>query len=251
MPTPTIETILSAALLLAGTALAAAEPTAPPPSAAPSAPTAQPEINQAQQLVFMNDLLRQVPAGGVLEYRFTRRGKDLRDIQDRVKATVTRVAPDGRRDLTFDFLSEGLHLDFHPATDYRGNPVPIQFLERDIKEMAEATEGDIGYFRNRIRNAFSHPDVRPVRILVDGQELEGTRVTVTPYIDDPNIANFKTYANKRYDFLFSEQVPGGLYQIRTAVPADNDAPPVIEEQLTFERLTLDALPTAQPTTEPH
>ena len=51
--------------------------------------------------------------------------------------------------------------------------------------------------------------------------------------------------------LFRSQVPGGLYQIRTAVPADNDAPPVIEEQLTFERLTLDALPTAQPTTEPH
>ncbi|HYN77258.1 MAG TPA: hypothetical protein VES73_05645 [Lamprocystis sp. (in: g-proteobacteria)] len=237
MPTPSTTAPLAAALLLAGATLTAVEEApSPPPETAPAISEAPPMLNQAQQLVLANDLMGKVPAGSTLEYRFTRRGKDMKDYQDRVKVTVARVAPDGRRDLTFDFLSEGHHLDFHPATDYRGNPVPIHFLERDIKEMAEATEGDIGYFRNRLRKAFAQPQVQPVKITVDGHELDGTQVTVMPYVDDPNIANFKTYANKRYDFLFAEQLPGGLYQIRTTVPADGGDSPVIEEQLTFDHL---------------
>jgi hypothetical protein len=243
MPLPATPALLAAALLLAGEALPAAEPTAPAPAPTtpPVAPSAQPEVNQAQRLVFMNDGMRNVPAGSGLEYRFSRRGKDMKDYQDRVKVTVTRVAEDGGRDLQFDFLSEGFHIDFHPTTGYRGNPVPIQFLERDIKEMAEATEGDAGYFRNRIRKAFTHPDLQPVKIEVDGKPLDGVQVTVRPYADDPNIAKFKSYANKRYEFVFAEQVPGGLWQIRTTVPGDTgEAPviaPVIEEQLTFEHLT--------------
>jgi hypothetical protein len=232
MPEPRSKASLTAALLLLlGPVAAAAQPEAPQVSQEVS-----PQVNQAQQLIFMNDLMHNVPTGTVLEYTFTRRGKDLPDYKDRVKVTVSRAAADGTRDLEFDFLSEGHHLDFHPATAYRGNPVPIQFLERDIKEMSEATEGDIGYFRNRIRKAFSHAETHPVKIGLAGKDLDGTQVTLTPYVDDPNIANFKTYANKRYDFLFSEQVPGGLYQIRTEVPGETGGL-VIEEQLTFDHLT--------------
>jgi hypothetical protein len=238
-------TLLGAALLLAGISLAAAQairPNVPPPTSEPAsepaaAPEPAPEINQAQQLVFMNDLMRNVPAGSALEYRFTRHGKDLPDYQDRVIVTVTGVADDGRRDLTFDFLSAGHHLDFHPATAYTGNPVPIQFLERDIKEMAEATEGDIGYFRNRLRRAFANPQVQPVKITLGERTLDGIQVTLVPFADDPNISHYQDYANKRYDFLFSEQVPGGLYQIRTLQPAPTGQVPVLEEQLTFDHTT--------------
>ncbi len=238
MSTSTTHGVLAAALLSTALAASAAETSSSGTPAAPKVtPEPAPEVNRAQQLVFLNDLMQNVPAGSVVEYRFTRHGRDLKDYQDRATVTVSRVAADGRRDLQFDFLSGGQHLDFHAASDYQGNPTPIHFLERDIKEMAEATEGDIGYFRNRIRKAFTHPDVRPARISLGDKELEAVQITLRPFVDDPNLQHFKEYANKRYDFLFSEQVPGGLFQIRTLVPAESGDTPVLEEQLTFDHET--------------
>jgi len=241
MPAPATRTALLAALLLAGAATAAPDGT---PAAAPQTDQEPaPRLTQAQQLVFANDLMQKVPAGSVLEYRFTRHGKDLPDYQDRITVTVTCVADDGKRDLQFDFLSGGHHLDFQPATAYRGNPVPIQFLERDIKELAAATEGASGYFRNRLRAAFAQAQSEPVTIPVDGQEVPGVRITLKPFAGDPNSARFKDYADKGYEFLFSEQVPGGLYQISTRVPSAGSDAPLIEEQLTFDHRNPDT-PTA-------
>lgn len=239
MSATSYRTALTGALLLAGAALAAAEPppAAPSSPAAAPAPDRNPDLNRAQQLVFMNDLMQRVPAGSTLDYRFTRHGKDLPDYQDRVTVTVARVAADGTRDLAFDFLSGGCHLDFKPVIGYRGNPTPIHFLERDIKELADATTGAIGYFRNRIRGAFAHPAIQPVKITLADREVDGIQIRITPFVDDPNIDRLKDYAHKRYDFLFSEQVPGGLYQIRTTVPAASGDTPLIEEQLTFDHQT--------------
>lgn len=234
MSAPAIPFLLTAALAIPG--LAADPAGAPPPAQAP-APSSPSEVNQAQRLVFMNDGMRNVPVGGVLEYGFSSGGKDRESFADRVLVKVSRVGEDGRRDMEFDFLTGERHLDFHPATAYLGNPVSIHFLERDISELAKETGGDIAYFRNRVRRAFTHPEIRPVKIPLDGKELNGVSVSVTPFVDDPNKERFPAYANKRYDFLFSEQVPGGLYRIRTTVPGTSDQGPVIEEDLTFRRET--------------
>ena len=233
MSATAIPALLAAALAILGSAaLAADHAGAPPPVQAP-APDSPPEINQAQRLVFMNDGMRNVPVGSVLEYGFSSGGKDRDSYSDRVTVKVSRVGEDGRRDMQFDFLTGEHHLDFSPATDYRGNPVSIHFLERDISELAKETGGDIAYFRNRVRRAFTHPEVRPVKISLDGKALDGVSVSVTPFVDDPNKERFPAYTNKRYDFLFSEQVPGGLYRIHTTVPGESGQGATIEEDLTF------------------
>jgi hypothetical protein len=149
--------------------------------------------------------------------------------------TVTEVRPDNPRDLSFEFLSGQRRIDFHDAEGYRGNPVIIQFLERDIRDMSLATGGSTNYFRNRIRKSFKEPQLRTISISVDGQAIEATEVTVTPFAKDPNIDKFERYAPKRYELIFSDQLPGGLYRIRTLVPGDDR--PVMEEQLTFSGVT--------------
>jgi hypothetical protein len=231
--------LLAAALAIPGSvAFAADQAGAPRPVQAPAAsPDSPPEVNQAQRLVFMNDGMRNVPVGGVLEYGFSSGGKNRESFTDRVLVKVSRVGEDGRRDMEFDFLTGERHLDFHPATAYRGNPISIHFLERDISELAKETGGDIAYFRNRVRRAFTHPDIRPAKVALDGKELDGVSVSVTPFVDDPNEGRFPAYANKRYDFLFSEQIPGGLYRIRTTVPDASGQGPAIEEDLTFRAKT--------------
>ena len=196
------------------------------------------QLNQAQQLVFMQDHLWDIPKGSSLNYIFTSETKDVESYSDRVKITVTNVTEDAGRDLEFDFLSGPNHIDFTPAVGYTGNPVIIHFLERDISQMVSETDGTNGYFRNRIRKSFSQPKrVRDIKLSFQGKELDGVEVVVEPFISDPNVAQFQIYAKKRYEFTFSEQVPGGVYRIHTLVPGENGVGVLIDEELKFHQLT--------------
>ncbi len=48
---------------------------------------------------------------------------------------------------------------------------------------------------------------------------------------------FPFYAKKRYEFLFAEDLPGGLYQIHTQVPDEGGADSMIDERLTFRDIS--------------
>jgi len=199
-----------------------------------------PELNQAQQLVFFEDHMQGVPAGSRLDYGFksTTLDSDSDSFSDKVEVKVTKVVSDHKRDLEFNFLNGENHIDFSPAKAYRGNPVLIHFLERDILQMARSTGGFNGFFRNRIRDSFKRPaEVRDVKIPYHDKQVNGTEIIVTPFVADPFADNFKLYENKRYEFIFSDQVPGGIYRIHTQVPGDNGKDVLIDEEMTFLDIT--------------
>jgi len=80
-------------------------------------------------------------------------------------------------------------------------------------------------------------------------------VRIQPYLHDPMHASFEKYVRKTYTFVLSEQVPGGLYELRTSLgngaavrtaaapaaaspPAESPAAaPVIDETLTLISVT--------------
>jgi hypothetical protein len=217
---------IAATLLLSSTVLSANK-VLPPPN-----------LNQAQKLVFFKDHLHGVAKGSELDYGFKSTTKGAESFTDEIKITVTNVVNERKRDLEFNFLSGAHHIDFTPAKNYSGNPVLIHFLERDISQMAKDTGGSNGYFRNRIRDSFRQPsEMRDVKIHYQGEDLNGTEVVVTPFVADPNISNFALYAHKRYEFTFSDQVPGGIYRIHTLVPSDDGKSALIDEEMTFQQIT--------------
>jgi hypothetical protein len=195
-----------------------------------------PKLNEAQKLIFFKDHLKGVTKGSQIDYDFKSvTGEE--QFKDKITVKITEIVSDGKRDLEFDFLSGSHHIDFTPAKGYTGNPVIIHFLERDISLLAKDTGGWNGYFRNRIRDSFKNPvHVNEVEFKFNGNDLKGTEVVVTPFIGDPNAANFKLYVNKRYEFLFSDQVPGGIYRIRTLVPSEDGKQVLIDEGMTFKNI---------------
>lgn len=229
--------LLTCVLLGVQTGVDTAEAAPPPDGSTQVNRQGDPGINEAQRLVFMNDHLGDIASGSVLNYDFTRTGKAVEAFSDTVKIKVTGVHAGGRRDLEFDFLAGPNHVDFHPAKAYLGNPVAIHFLERDIAEMARRTGGNIGYFRNTIRKSFVNPEINATKIDVGGHQLDAVAVTVTPFTGDPNVDKFPFYAKKRYEFLFAEDLPGGLYQIHTQVPDEGGGDSLIDEQMTFNALS--------------
>ncbi|MEJ2620209.1 MAG: hypothetical protein P8163_08090 [Candidatus Thiodiazotropha sp.] len=196
-----------------------------------------PDLNEAQKLIFFKDHLVGITKGSQLNYQFRSRTDNER-FDDKISIRVTNIVSEGKRDLEFDFLSGENHIDFTPAKSYTGNPVIIHFLERDISLMSRDTGGWNGYFRNRIRNSFRKPkQVDEVTFEFNGEKVKGTEIVITPFIGDPNAQNFKLYANKRYEFLFSDHVPGGVYRIHTQVLGENGKQPLIDEEMTFKQVT--------------
>lgn len=212
------------------------------PAAAQNAPTAEkapPDqpISEAETLLFMTDHLKASKMPTRLQYSFRKESSLDGSFDDSVD--IDLKGKGGAKLATTRFLSDDRTVNYPPVENAEGNPVILWFLDRDIKEMERLTGGKSPYFRKRIRLALAEKaEVRPVKFSFDGKEVSGTEIKVVPYLDDPNKAKFgKVSTSKYYLFTLSDQVPGGVYQIRAVVPDEAaTGKPLIEESLTFSRV---------------
>jgi hypothetical protein len=206
---------------------------------APAADRASPDqpVSEAETLLFMTNHLQSTKLPARLVYTFRKDGTLEGPFDDSVDMDLKGKG--GGKLATTRFLSEGRSVQYPPVEHAEGNPVILWFLERDIKEMERLTGGKSPYFQKRIRLALvDKAEVRPVTFSFGGREVSGTEIKVSPYLDDPNKSKFgKVSPAKFYVFTLSDQVPGGVYQIRAVVPDDaGGGKPLIDETLTFDRI---------------
>jgi hypothetical protein len=184
-------------------------------------------ISVAETLLFQTDHLQNVRAPLTLTYAFRKLGSLEPGFDDRVQVILAVDKPA----VTMHFLSGPRERKAADAEDAAGNPALLGFLERDIAEMQRLTGGSVNYFRKRIRLALAEAaQVRPRRFTYGGKPIDGREVSIEPYRNDPLHQRFEQYVGKRYTFVVSEQVPGGLYQVRGALPG---AAPLMDETLTL------------------
>jgi hypothetical protein len=219
---------------------------------APGAAAAQ-AISKAETLLFETDHLAKTNAPATLEYAFRKESNVEPGYSDKVRLELARV--NGKLSATLHFLS-GEHKQEIPALEEaHGNPVLLGFLEHDIAEMKRLTGGSTSYFRKRIRMALAEgAQVSRQSVTYQGKTVQAQTVRIQPYLNDPMHARFEKYLQKTYTFVVSDQVPGGLYQLRTstgkpepvrtsgapaagAPPGAPAATPVIDETLTLISVT--------------
>jgi hypothetical protein len=179
---------------------------------------AQPQpISPAEKLLFQTNQWHQVTAPVALSYTYKKVSNSEPGFEDEVRVDVTKIHPDGSAAVSMQFLTGSRNLKIADLDNAQANPALLGFLERDIAEMKRLTGGMPNYFRKRIRLALANgAHMRPVTFTYRGQQLTGQEVSVQPYLDDPLHERFEKYVDKRYVFVISEQVAGGVYQIRTS-----------------------------------
>jgi hypothetical protein len=195
-------------------------------------------ISPAETLLFETDHLARLQAPATLVYDFRKVSNVEPGFSDKVQLDLAKVK--GKQSATLHFLS-GEHKQDIPALDeVHGNPVLLGFLEHDIAEMKRLTGGAANYFRKRIRMALAEGAQLTLQpISWRGQTVQAQAVRIQPYLDDPLHARFEQYIRKTYTFVLSDQVPGGVYQLRTSLGtpgvklAGAKAAPVIDETLTL------------------
>jgi len=202
----------------------------------PSLATGDGDYTQAQFALFNTPHLANITEPVTLTYDFRRSATEGEGggFEDLVKMTVTEVGTDGRRNLSFQYLSGERRRPFTAVEGFRGNPLIMLFLQHDVEGMQKATGGASVYFRNRIRHAFRRgAEVGESTVELGGETLGATRVTIRPFAKDPKLARFPRLAEKWYEFVLAPGVPGGLYQIRSVVPSASGGEPPIENSLTY------------------
>jgi hypothetical protein len=198
---------------------------------APQAATAAAQdISNAETLLFQTRHLQNVKGPATLRYSFHKEGSAEPGFDDQVRLVLAA----GKPVATLQFLSGERQVAAPPVDDPEGNPVLLGFLEHDIAEMHRLTGGSTNYFRKRIRLALAEgAQVSPRHFSFAGKEVDGREIAIQPYLNDPMGARFEKYVGKRYAFVVSPQVPGGVYQIRAAAAGAAGAPALLDETLTL------------------
>mgnify|MGYP003438835954 FL=1 len=206
-------------------------------------------ISEAEKMLFMTDHLKNVNEPAVIQYNFKRDGQLEAVFDDQVKVELKKNGS-GKTALVHFLTGERKATELQPVESATGNPVLLGFLERDLVEMKRLTGGATAYFRKRIRLALvDKAEVKPTTFTFDGKEIKGHEISVRPFIDDPMKQKMEKYVNKNYVFVLSEQVPGGIYQIRTSIPAagkieggkgNASSMSMIEETMTLTKQTKSA-----------
>jgi hypothetical protein len=218
----------------------------------PGAVAAQ-EISSAETLLFETDHLARLKAPATLVYDFRKVSNVEPGFHDQVRLDLAKVK--GTLSATLHFLSGEHKQEIPELEEAHGNPVLLGFLEHDIAEMKRLTGGSTSYFRKRIRMALAQDaQVSVQSVTYQGKTLPAQAVRIQPYLHDPMHARFEKYLRKTYTFILSEQVPGGLYELRTSLgnggavrtaaapaaasPAGSpSSPTVIDETLTLISVT--------------
>ena len=187
-------------------------------------------ISAAETLLFQANHLQNVPAPATLTYAFHKEGSVEPGFDDQVRLVLAASAPAA----TLQFLTGPRQVAAPPVDNPEGNPVLLGFLEHDIAEMQRLTGGSRAYFRKRIRLALADAaQVRPCHFTYAGKSVDGREIVILPYQNDPMQARFAQFAGKRYAFIVSEQVPGGVYQLHAAAPGARGQPALVDDTLTL------------------
>lgn len=201
-------------------------------------------VSPAETLLFETDHLAHVALPAVLVYTFRKTSNVEPGFSDEVRLDLASGKSAGASDTgekdakgkrriraTLHFLS-GAHAHDVPALEEaHGNPVLLGFLERDIAEMSRLTGGSAAYFRKRIRMALAErARVEVQSITWQGKSLPARMVRIQPYLDDPMHARFERYVHKTYTFVFSERVPGELFQLRSSLGDWDMAPDMVQDK---------------------
>ena len=195
----------------------------------------QPLLNAAQIALFESDHLAEIKSPTTLDYTFQHAGSD--PYEDSIALVVSRVHDDGSKDISVEFLTGEHRMELSPVTRFHGNPLIMYFLEWDVRGMHKATGGSALYFRNRIREGFvDQAEMADASITLDGRPEPATAITLQPFRHDPGIERYAAFRDKSYRFVLSQTVPGRVYEIEAALPADGpDVAPIVD-RVTYKEI---------------
>jgi hypothetical protein len=205
------------------------------PALASDAPT-------ATKLLFASPYLTKVEPDQTLVYTFERNTIDESKygpgMKDTIRLEVKQDETDkDKRSVYMKIYSGPRERNLGPFIHTTGNPAVMVLLEQDTFELKRRLGGQPAYFRNKIRKAMrDEAKVEETSFDFNGDKIDGHKITIQPFKDDPNMSRVPEFAATIYEFVVSDAVPGGIYRVSSIIPAANDpGTPLKQQDMTFSQ----------------
>jgi hypothetical protein len=203
-------------------------------------PTEEESFSRANTLLFLSDHLASVTTPARLLYDFRKTGTREDGFSDTVEVQFAEaLAEDGKR-VEVNFFTGERARPVPAMTVSEGNPIVMLFLQREVNELGRLTGSSWRHFQKQIKLALENDaEVTPVTVTLEGEAIPATRIRIAPYLEDPQRRQFEAFAETRYEFTLSDEVPGFVYEIHAvtpgngADPAKADSEPLREEALIY------------------
>lgn len=196
------------------------------------------QFTEAELIIWHGNHLGNIEKPLSLYYEFVKSGSYEEGFSDSVYLKILELNEDGTKNAILDFFTAEQKQAVSPdnVTNINGNPILGIYMQGDIYEMNRLTEGHWKHFRKQIKISLRKDAVvEPTTFSFNGKEYQGEKVYFSPYLKDPHRRDFEKFAEKYYEFTFSDEIPGSLYQIKTVIPdkSKEAAEPLILETLTL------------------
>ncbi|MCK0196261.1 hypothetical protein MWN34_04975 [Ancylobacter sp. 6x-1] len=198
-------------------------------SAAPAAPG-------PLDLFFNTPYLAGLPSGATLSYAYVHKTArpDLGDSFDEtMKLSLAPAQEDAAKKVATVAIFRGTAERGAGPFPALGNPMTLVVLEREAKELTELSKGSPYYIRNRLRDGLASAKVEPTSFSYDGKMIDGWKMSMTPFASDPHKDQLLELIGRSYEFVFSKDVPGGLYAVKVLTPQKDGSAPMIETRVTL------------------
>lgn len=188
-------------------------------------------FSPANTALFATNHMESVKPDQTLVYEVQQTGSMVEAIQDTI--TLKLAAKDAHTEANIEFMTGERNRWTPPFTDPQGNPVLMLFLQNDIHDMERVNGGQWRHFQKYIKFALEKAEISDTNFAYAGKDLQGKKVSIQPYVNDPENGKFtnQAFVKKQYEFIVSNQVPGGIYKITTDVPGTDAKQPVAHKEL--------------------
>lgn len=196
------------------------------------------QFNSAEVMLWHADHLANIEQPVSLYYEFVKSGTFEEGFTDSVYLKILELNEDGTKNAMMEFFTAEKKQTVTPGnvTNIKGNPTIGIYMQGDVYEMNRIADGHWRHFQKSIKISLRNDAVvEPTTFKFNGKEYKGEKVHFSPFLKDPHRRDFEKFADKYYEFIFSDDIPGSLYQITTIIHdrSKEDAEPLILETLTL------------------
>lgn len=197
------------------------------------------EMPRPMDILFDSPHLEGIKAGDTLIYKVKRdvtvpevQGKSF---EDQIKVDIKSVDADDRKSVTVNVFSGDRARDPQNIDGMTGNPVLVFFLDRSVFGYAAVAGGARAYLKNRFKIEIrDSAKIEPAKVRFGGQEHDGYRISIQPYVADPNTEKMRGYQKSQFEIVLSDKVPGHFVQFETKIRSEVEKKsPAVHETMTL------------------
>ena len=203
-------------------------------SLATTVAAASEDSKKASNMLFETPHIAAVPAGTKFVYKNERvpSSEQLlgKGFTDDITVDVESDGAPGKKNVVVKLYSGERARDPQRITDMDGNPMLVVFLDNALGRFQQLAGGNRGYLKNKISKSIGDDStLTPVKISYNGADVDGYRVQVKPFANDPSRAKMRGYEVAEFSIVISDKIPGQFAQmIANYTNTQKDAPTLLD-----------------------